>query len=276
MNDFLKLVQEIKPDVEIPDVPTAQTYAEMQTKWYNENVGTLDKEDGLNCDICRNKGKIQCVDSEGQIYVKICSCMQKRNAVLAMKYSGLEGLISKTLDDFKVNEVWQERAKNKTIEFINADSDTWLYFSGQTGCGKTHLCTAACKALIDKGRNVKYLLWGDISQRLNALKYKAEEYESYMQELKDVEVLYIDDFLKTPTNAGGIPEKPNAEDIKNAYTVINARYFADKKTIISTEHFINEYDAYDSAAAGRIKEKAKIIIQVDRKPERNYRKKAGG
>ena len=142
-------------------------------------------------------------------------------------------------------------------------------------CGKTHLCTAVCKALIDQGRSVKYMLWGDISQHLDALKFKADEYERFLGEIKSVDVLYIDDFLKTATDANNEPAKPGTAELHNAYTVINARYFADKKTIISSEHFLTEYECYDGAAAGRIREKVSTQILIKREPGRNYRKNGG-
>ncbi|MCR4889158.1 MAG: ATP-binding protein [Ruminococcus sp.] len=274
MNDFLQLLQVIKPDIEIHDIPDPYAYARMQTQWYNENTGNLNEADGIDCPVCRNKGTIQYVDDNGHTHVKDCSCMVKRNAVRAMQNSGLGGLIEKTIGNYQIyDHSWQDKVIDRTMQFINDESDTWLYFAGQTGSGKTHLCTAACTALMDKGRRVKYMLWGKISQKLNALKYKVEEFEQYLHELKNVDVLYIDDFLKTPTNANGVPDKPLTEDVRNAYTVINARYFANKKTIISSEHFISEYNTYDGAAAGRIKQMAKIIIQIERKPERDYRKR---
>ena len=198
--------------------------------------------------------------------------MEKRRAIKTMRSSGLGGLIDKSFDNFNAVEEWQIRAKTKAENYAKVGSDSWLYFSGQTGCGKTHLCTAICKDFLNQGRSLKYLLWGDISQNLNALKYKADEYKQYMNELKNIDILYIDDFLKTPSDENGVPEKPQIEDIRNAYTVINARYFAKKKTIISSEHFMSDYERYDGAAAGRIKQMSELI-QIERNSERNYRKK---
>lgn len=274
MSNFMQMLKAINPDVAV-EVPqySAIEYAKIRASWYNANLGSLNKEDGINCDICMNKGQIQCASEEGETYVKECQCMRKRRAIKAMRSSGLGELIDKSFDNFNAVEEWQIRAKTKAVSYASKNNDdSWLYFSGQTGCGKTHLCTAICKDFLNQGRSLKYLLWGDISQKLNALKYKAEDYEQYMSELKSVDILYIDDFLKTPSDENGVPEKPQIEDIRNAYTVINARYFAKKKTIISSEHFMSEYERYDGAAAGRIKQMSELI-QIERNSERNYRKK---
>lgn len=261
------------PEVDIPKM-TPEEYMKARVDWYNRTTGNLNEEDGISCDICHNKGFIQKISADdGQPHLIECYCMKQRRAVKAMQASGLGGLIDKDFDNYDATEAWQERAKRLSMEFSEKPDKSWLYFGGMHGSGKTHLCTAVCKALINQGRTIKYLLWGEINQKLNALKYKYEESEQYLDELKRVDVLYIDDFLKTATDQNNKPEKPGREELHNAYTVINARYFANKKTLISSEHFIAEYEIYDGAAAGRIKEKASALILINREDARNYRKK---
>lgn len=261
------------PGVDIPEM-SPEEYMKAKVDWYNKTIGSLNEEDGIECDICLNKGYIQTInEGSEQPCVIECYCMKQRRAVKAMQSSGLGGLIDKSFDNYHAETDWQERAKRMAVEFSEKPDKSWLYFGGMHGSGKTHLCTAVCKELINQGRTVKYLLWGEINQKLNALKYRYEESEQYLDELKRVEVLYIDDFLKTATGQNNRPEKPGREELHNAYTVINARYFANKKTLISSEHFIAEYEDFDGAAAGRIKEKSSALILIDRSDVRNYRKK---
>lgn len=271
MESIRELIQRTAPPgVQIPAM-SPEEYERQRKTWYNTTAGNLDKEDGINCDRCRNRGFIETEAGE----LAECSCMKQRRAVKAMRSSGLGGLIDKTFEGYEVSTPWRECARNMAQTYANKADNSWLYFGGQHGCGKTHLCTAVCKSLIDQGRSVKYMLWGDISQHLDALKFKADEYERFLGEIKSVDVLYIDDFLKTATDANNEPAKPGTAELHNAYTVINARYFADKKTIISSEHFLTEYECYDGAAAGRIREKVSTQILIKREPGRNYRKNGG-
>ena len=50
-----------------------------------------------------------------------------------------------------------------------------------------------------------------------------------MEELKNINVLYIDDFFKLIDNYS------KEEDLNIAYEIINSRYLSDKITIISCE-----------------------------------------
>lgn len=271
MSGYGEILRELCPEMPEMDIPelTPEEYEAKRAEWYNAVAGTLNEKDGIECSICHNKGTIQRPDGS----IQECECMNRRRSVQGMKISGLGGLLSKSFESFVAEDPWQIRAKKMTMHYAATAISDWMYFGGQHGCGKTHLCTAVCKALIDRGRLVKYMLWNDISQKLSAYKYKADEYAAFLDSIKTVDVLYIDDFLKTPTNGENIPEKPSAEELHNAYVVINARYFADKLTIISSEHFLSEYEDYDGAASGRIKEKASATIQILRSPERNYRKR---
>lgn len=271
MNEYMAMLRRLCPEMPEMDIPelTPEEYDAKRAEWYNALSGSLSKQDGIECEICRNKGTIQLRDGS----LQECVCMKKRRAVMKMKSSGLGGLVNKSFENYRDTEEWQTRAKGMCMQFAQNAEREWLYFGGQHGSGKTHLCTAVCKKLIERGRNVRYLLWSDISRKLSAYKFKAEDYERLLEGLKRVDVLYIDDFLKTPADGEGKPDKPSAEELHNAYTVVNTRYFADRMTIISSEHMLSEYENYDGAASGRIREKSGATVQILRSPERNYRKR---
>lgn len=140
-------------------------------------------------------------------------------------------------------------------------SDRWFYIAGRAGSGKTHICTALCKALIEQGNAVKYMLWRDETTALKALVNEQEEYERRIEKLKKIQVLYIDDFFKgSATDA----------DIRLAFEILNFRYNdRNLKTIISSEHTLEEIISLDEALGSRIYERSRGFVL--KSPERNFR-----
>lgn len=255
---------------DITDIPDQQTYVKMQCEWYNKSAGKLD---GIDCRICRNKGYIAKVDKTGDFALSECSCMKKRRTLWGMKASGLGELLDKSsFEKYEVKEAWHDKMKKSALHYAANHRESWFYLAGQSGSGKTMLCTAICKELINQGFNVCYMLWDKISQKLDAYRYKEALYDSFICEIKDAEVLYIDDFLKTDQGTDGIPLRPSSSELKKAYTVINERYLARKITLISSEHYITEIASYDSATGGRIKEMSgDYTLSIKRDEKRNYR-----
>lgn len=136
-------------------------------------------------------------------------------------------------------------------------------------CGKTHLCTAIATDYIKKGYELRYMLWIDDSKMLKSLANDFA-YQDKINIYKNVDVLYIDDFLKV--KQGG---EPTTADIVLAFEILNSRVMDDEKvTIISSEKTIDELLDYDEAMMSRIVQKCgryKLNIGKDR--SKNYRLK---
>jgi DNA replication protein DnaC len=93
-----------------------------------------------------------------------------------------------------------------------------------------------------------------------------------MQWLKEVDLLYLDDFLKI--TAG---KEPSAADIRIAHELLNHRYVARKRTIISSERYLNEIIDIDQATGGRIAERARgYTLNLQRTKAKDYRMKLAG
>lgn len=240
-------------------------YALKQCEWYNESQGNLD---GIDCPQCKNRGYFQILDNEDNPVMRECQCMAVRKYVKMMKNSGLGDLYEKcTFDAYEVNTDWQKTCKVLAIRYAQTDGNGWLLFSGQSGTGKTHLCTAICSELAKRGRGIRYIQWKRLFDKLVQTKYKLNEQEALISEAINADVLYLDDFLKMPKNA-----PPTGEMLSFALEIIDARYKADKKTILSTEFMQEEIIRFDEALGGRINEKSKSgKIQVRREAGRNYR-----
>ena len=120
------------------------------TKDFNNEKGDLNNIDGIDCPRCNNKGYILIDDDNGvtQTFVP-CECMKKRKSLRISKESGLGELLKHRVKDFIADADWQKRAKALVIDYIQNATDEWLCILGQSGAGKTHLCSAVCNYRIE-------------------------------------------------------------------------------------------------------------------------------
>ncbi len=256
---LLEEMKKIKP-------MSRKEYEKWQCDVANNVVGNLT---GYDCTECRNRGYFTRLDEYGNQVVAECRCMKIRRAKSRLERSGLAETAEKsTFRTFETPEEWQKTIKLTAMDYAKNNGGKWLFMAGQSGCGKTHLCTAVCTYLINQGHDVRYVLWRDLLHELEGMRFKNEEYSQKMYWLKTIEILYIDDFMKS------IGNKPSETEMNYAYEVINARYTAKKTTIISSELLKNDLYKFDSALAGRIFERTgEFIIQISADDGKNYRLK---
>lgn len=235
---------------------------------YNSSVGKLT---GYNCPHCNNRGYIMIAIEYGGIKntaLQECVCMNTRHSLRNIENSGLANLLDKcTFEAFEAKTPWQKNALSLAKKYVENYKGNWLYAGGQIGSGKTHLCTAIVGRLLDQGMAAKYMLWRDEALALKALVNDDEAYEDAIRPLKQIDVLYIDDFLKTP------PDKaPTTGDLNVAFELLNYRYNNDSITIISSEHSMDDLMKIDEAVGSRIFQKAKkYCLNISRDPQKNYR-----
>lgn len=243
----------------------------------NSAVGSRNEEDGYECKLCKNRGYIaKLVDYGNERYshcIADCRCVDIRNSIMRMKRSGLKDIIKDyTFDKFEDTEDWQKHIKAVAVNYAE-DPQGWFFLGGQSGAGKTHLCTAICREFLLSGRRVRYMLWRDDIVKLKAAVTDSEEYSRLITPYKTVDVLYIDDLFKTGNAADNLPQKPTAADINVAFEIINYRYNNPSLlTIISSELTEDELIDIDEATGGRIYERAKKnAVNIAKNRERNYR-----
>jgi DNA replication protein DnaC len=252
------------PPIKVIPFSSYELYMQQKCEWYNETTGNLPY---IDCPKCKNRGYIAKLNENlEEVHVR-CECMKTRENIHTMKKSGLGGLLARcTFESYNAETEWQQRAKALAADYVKNGGKKWLYVSGQSGCGKTHLCTAVCGQLMNNGKTVVYTVWRNLLHELQGLQFKEELYRAKLTELRATDVLYIDDFLKSLDNS-----KIGLE-LNFAFEIINARYNADKPTIISTEIFTEDLIKLDTATAGRIIEKtAGYKIQIKKENDRNYR-----
>ena len=260
------------PEVE-PENLSREEYEQKQVDFYNASKGNLMDIDGYNCTLCHNKGDFQYV-KDGYIYTKSCSCMDTRKAIANMKKSGLENIIRDyTFERFDVKDDWQKDIKEKATAYLKDEDSNWFFIGGNPGAGKTHICTAICREFLLQGKRVKYMLWKEESTLLKAVVNEPQIYTSRIEKLKQVDILYIDDFLKPLKSKDGSVMPPTTADINLAFEILDYRKNANLRTIISSERFIGEIIGIDEATGSRILEKTKnkYFINIKRDKSRNQR-----
>lgn len=221
--------------------------------------------DNVDCPICHNTGCIVSKATDGTLKAVECACMAKRVSIRNLERSGLKDAISRyTMQAYVADTPERKKVMSAANEFCEAERG-WFFISGKSGSGKTHICTAICSKMMNKGKAVRYMRWRDDSIMLKALTTDGEEYQRLIRPFKSVPVLYIDDFLK-----GGHTEA----DIRLAFEILNSRYNdSSLRTIISSEMTLFEILGLDEATGGRIYERSKgYVLEA---PRENWRLKHG-
>ena len=215
----------------------------------NEREGRLK---GIDCPKCKNKGYSVIVRDNEQL-MRPCECMKARKSLELIEESGLKTAIEELrFDNFITTEKWQEKMLTLAKDYVENGEKKWLFLGGMSGTGKSHLCTAVCGELLKREKAVRYMMWRDESAKLKAVVNDSAEYSRLIDELKKIEVLYIDDFLKVQRG-----QQPTPADINLAFEILNYRYANKLQTIISSEKTLDDILSLDDAVGGRIYELAK-------------------
>lgn len=197
---------------------------------------------------------------------KELAAMEEADAVFAGKRMREIEKVTRgqTFANFLCEEKWQRVIKSAAVSYA-ADPRGWFYIGGQSGGGKTHLCLAICKELARKRMFVTFCRWREDIWLLNDRSFEnAEERMRRLGALKTAGTLFIDDFLK---GQAGIPEK------QIAFEIIDARYQAGRRTIISSEYSLQHVtERFDEAIGGRLIEMCgKYVITIPSDRNKNYR-----
>ncbi len=255
----------------------------LKAESFNSGAGSRNEEDGYDCKVCRNKALVawlkELEDGSKHCVYSPCKCEEIRRSIIRLKASGLKDIIKDyTFDKFNATEPWQKAIKESAMDYAK-NPDGWFFLSGQSGAGKTHICTAICREFLYSGKRVIYMLWrDDITKIKNAAQGaafddEAIELRKLLDKFKTADVLYIDDLFKTGRSADNTMQRPTVADINYAFEIINYRYNnPGLLTIISSELSEDELLDIDEAIGGRIYERSKAFT-IGKSRDRNYRMK---
>ena len=245
--------------------------AQMACDAFNKMKGSVP---GKHCPICLNKGYIEEISDSGETIMVECGCMPKRRAMWRIEESGLGTKIAECrFDNYLTSEPWQKSIYDGAKRFLEDYAGKWFYIGGQVGAGKTHICTAIAAEFLNRGKDVRYMLWRDEIVRIKAAVNDDEEYARLVVPLKTVPVLYIDDFFKTGIGDKGQKLRPTPGDINVAFEILNYRYNSSESvTILSGEWFVDELLNIDESIGSRIYHRSKdFALEIEREHSRNYR-----
>lgn len=238
-----------------------------------DNKRTYKPSHGYNCPICGNKnGHSAYNKTTKQSWWTSCECLKHKKNTTNTDRSGLGELLKHTVNQFKVTQEFQKKMKEMTIHYITKGKKEWLMYLGQSGCGKTMLCSAICNQRLKEGYEVKYLLWNEFVDALNSMSSYEKDRERYFTAFANAQILYIDDLFK-----GTITD--HRKDI--AFRLINHRYNHDLTTIISSELLLDDLANLDEAIVGRLYQKTnfidtkgetqKYVFEVEKDRKKDYR-----
>ena len=249
-------------------------YVQSQVDAMN-SVDGEQSDDGYDCEICKNKEVVFFVkaDADGSVSYasRQCKCVETRRSIRRMQKSGLKNIIRDyTFGKYEANAPWQKAIKDAAMRYAQ-DKIGWFFIGGQSGAGKTHICTAICRELLLSGDAVAYMLWRDDAAKLKSLVTDYDLHAPLMERYKTTKVLYVDDLFKTGKGADGKKQLPTPADIGIAFEILNYRYNnPDLLTIISSELTADELLSIDEAVGGRIYERS-VVLNLSPDPSRNYR-----
>lgn len=238
----------------------SEEFEKEKVKWLNDEVGSLR---GYDCNVCKNKGFIYFWE-DGRRITKDCKCKTTRRCISEMKKSGLEKSISDyTFDSYIAAQDWQKAIKDAAVKYSNSYSGNWFLIAGQSGCGKTHICTAICRKLLLDGVAVRYIPWVDTVNKLKAATMDGEKRGELINEIKKAAFLYVDDLYKLSSSEA---------DKRIAFEIFNYRIINKLPTMISTEYSFSQLNDIDEAIAGRLTDQAgDYCLFIGKDIKKNYR-----
>ena len=241
----------------------------------------VEKEEILNkekLDLTFFKPQYECTQCNDTGYVsfknkktQMCNCLKQKIIDRLYNKSNLGSVKKENFENFNIDifsnkvdiEKYKmnispraniEKIKKASINFIEKFEDPNtknLFFTGNTGLGKTYMTNAIANEILKKGKIVLYqtapvLLETIIDNKFN--KYKSSKTNDFYNQVLEADLLIIDD-LGT--------EVPNSMKISELFTIINTRALNLNnkltRTIISTNLSIEKiFEVYEERIGSRI------------------------
>ena len=229
------------------------------------------------CPKCKDTGLISGMLDEDHTCSMICDCQKARQAERLMEQSGLgKALKEQTFDSYITTGPEGENIKATARRYADAlihpgntgGKKPWLFVGGNPGAGKSHICTAVCRELLNNNIPVRYMQWNEEARRFKAY-INSPELDDLLEPYLDIPVLYIDDLFKCASGRLSCTDS----DIRLAFSILNTRYLRDLPTIISCEwELLKDLMPVDEGLFSRVLERAKgYVIRIPRDVKYNFR-----
>ena len=222
-------------------------------------------EENTNCKICKGinecknskRGFKPILDKDNNIAYVRCKYMQNEiDLALKSEKRNIMYLPKKVLEakfsEFRLDTPNRIKCMNYMNDFINKiDNNEYAkgaYIQGDLGRGKSYILSALANELVDRGHQVTFVYFPDL---INDLKDDFDKLNKKINELKNTEILIIDDF-GVGVMTGWVRDSIIAP-------ILNYRMSDLKPMFISSNVLIQNLDTYlkvkedrDNTPAGRI------------------------
>ena len=176
-------------------------------------------------------------------------------------------------NNFYINEARKEvltKIKENLHKVLNEEPTKGLYIHGPYGCGKTYILAYLAMQLIQKDFKVTFAYYPDLVRNMKSA-ITAGTLEEKIEELKNAEVLMLDDF-------GGETVTPFIRD-EVLGTILQDRMTNNRLTYISSNlnenllmaHLRESNHDIDSLRASRIYERIRALMEFVELKDKNYR-----
>ena len=232
-----------------------------------ENIDESYFKPNYECDKCKDTGYITYPDKK----TEMCNCLKQKLINISYNKSNLSNLQKENFKNFNFNKFSNEinigkynmnispreniknikMASENFIKNFNNPETKNLFFTGNTGLGKTYMTNCIANEILKQGKTVLYqtapvLLENIIDNKFN--KYKTNNPNDFGNQVLNVDLLIIDD-LGT--------ECINNMKLSELFTILNSRSLnlnnKITKTIISTNLSIEKiFSVYEERIGSRI------------------------
>lgn len=232
-----------------------------------ENIDNSYFKPKYECEKCKDTGYITYQNKK----TEMCNCLKQKLINISYNKSNLSNLQKENFNNFNFNKFSNEiniekyninispreniknikTASENFIKNFNSPETKNLFFTGNTGLGKTYMTNCIANEMLKKGKTVLYqtapvLLENIIDNKFN--KYKTNNTNDFNNQVLNVDLLIIDD-LGT--------ECINNMKLSELFTILNSRSLnlnnKITKTIISTNLSIEKiFSIYEERIGSRI------------------------
>jgi primosomal protein DnaI len=162
------------------------------------------------------------------------------------------------------------KVKKVLTDYTNGKLIKGFYLHGSYGCGKTFILAFLAKTLADNGANTIFAYYPDLVRKIKSYIGK-EEFEETIEELKNVEVLVLDDF------GGETPSSYIRDEL--LLPILQERMIYKRPTFMSSnlnteqllEHLAEGQTGVDMTRASRVWERIKALMDFVLLNDNNYR-----
>lgn len=226
------------------------------------NAVPLAPKEEVRCPICQDAGYLRADvpvghPSFGRLFPCQCKIRERdeRRQEELRRLSNLDTFLNHKFEDFDPTISGTEEAFEAALAFAQEPDHRWLFLSGPTGVGKTHLAVAIAKYVMEwHNMNVYFAVVPDLLDHLRSTFDPAAGtgYDERFNAIRNAPLLVLDD-LGTENATPWAREK--------LYQIINHRYVEQMPTVITTNVDVRKID--DRIVSRMLDHRLTQLIEID-------------